>query len=416
MALSRYSIPYTPREADYFLNRGLRRTGVPGESDMAIIDGLGPAGQSSSGLPVYSPEEGTNPFYFTNIDPGTGTPTEGVFRGGPGGLKEMDLSKAPVTIAPAAPAIPTTAPIDAWQQKKAVHEQVTMKGRELSKSPEEISQELRFRGISADFDPFTPPVKAATMTWTDEGGKRYELTPEQYAKMEEFKAKRVKEEKLPSKLEEFEILNPSMKALRGTPEYAEAFGKMKPSEGLGFGDKEIIKKTLTEIPKLKREATTAAVSIEQIENALDLTTKGVTGKGGQLMAFLAPYAEAVGVPSEAMNDAQKFQLLTRAIIGPMRLEIVGPGPVSEWEQKLMQQISGGGGTAKGAAQELLQHWKRLSEGRLDAYNDTLTGFSEIYPAVTKVYKPIERKGKALQEPLSDQAVGAGTGWAIKRLD
>ena len=165
-----------------------------------------------------------------------------------------------------------------------------------------------------------------------------------------------------------------------------------------FGDKEIIRKTLTEIPKLKREAISAKTNITQIDKALDLVKTGVTGKGGQLKSFLAPYAEMVGIDTNSLNDAQKFQLLTRAIIMPMRLEIVGSGQVSDYEQKLMQQISGGGGAAKDAAKELLSHWKKISEDRINNYNDTLQGFKEIYPNVEKVYKIIPTKPSEQSKP------------------
>lgn len=153
-------------------------------------------------------------------------------------------------------------------------------------------------------------------------------------------------------------------------------------------DKELIKKTMGEMPKLKKDAISANTGITQINRTLDLVKQGVTGKGGQIKAFLAPYAEAMGINSKSLSEAQTFQLLTRAIIGPMRLEIVGPGPVSEWEQQLMQKISGGGGAAKEAATELLSHWRKLSQDKIENYNNTLEGFSEIYPNIKRVYQPI----------------------------
>lgn len=95
-----------------------------------------------------------------------------------------------------------------------------------------------------------------------------------------------------------------------------------------------------------------------------------------------------GINIKSLSDAQTFQLLTRAIVGPMRLDIVGPGPVSEWEQKLMQQISGGGGAAKDAAIELLSAWRRKAEDKIESYNSTLQGLTDIYPQASKIYKPI----------------------------
>jgi len=154
-------------------------------------------------------------------------------------------------------------------------------------------------------------------------------------------------------------------------------------------DKQIVTKTLTELPKLKADARTQGNNIERIDRALELVKKGVTGKGGQVKGFLAPYAEMMGVSSEGLNDAQTFQLLTRVIIGPMRLDIVGPGPVSEWEQQLMQKISGGGGSSKQAAIELLNSYKKQAQAKVQNYNETLNGITQIAPNIGKVYQPIE---------------------------
>jgi hypothetical protein len=160
-------------------------------------------------------------------------------------------------------------------------------------------------------------------------------------------------------------------------------------------DKTLVTKTVTELPKLKKEAISGVSTLAQTNRALELVEKGVTGKGGQLKAFLAPYAEMVGINSEGLNDAQAFQLFTRAVIGPMRLDLIGPGPVSEYEQKLMQQLSGSGGTAKSAAKELLGYYQSLAKKRVDNYNETLEGVSSLAPHVGKVYKPvIVEQGKA----------------------
>jgi hypothetical protein len=160
-----------------------------------------------------------------------------------------------------------------------------------------------------------------------------------------------------------------------------------------LGKNELTKQVVDQLGPLKKEATSALNMSTQTDKALALINKGVTGKGGQFKAFVAPYAEALGYQGEELSDAQAFQLLTRAIIGPMRLDIVGPGPVSEWEQKLMQQISGGGGAAKPAAISLLSYWKTVAQGRIDNYNQTLEGMSTVHPVVNKVYKPIKSKEK-----------------------
>lgn len=172
-------------------------------------------------------------------------------------------------------------------------------------------------------------------------------------------------------------------------------------------DRTLVSKTLTEIPKLKGEAISQKNNIERIDTALDLVSRGVTGKGGQVKAFLAPYAELIGAKdTKNLDDSQMFQLLTRVIVGPMRLDIVGPGPVSEWEQQLMQKISGGGGASKAAATALLSTYRQMAQAKVDNYNTTLDGLTSIYPKAGEVHKPITIKQKAT---VSDFSSGVKAG-------
>ena len=164
-------------------------------------------------------------------------------------------------------------------------------------------------------------------------------------------------------------------------------------------DKQIVTKTLTELPKLKKAAIEGQNTLKQTKRALELIEKGVTGKGGQLKAFLAPYAEMIGMPNDNMNDAQAFQLFARAIIGPMRLEMIGPGPVSEWEQQLMQKLSGGGGAAKPAAKELIGYYRQLAQGKVDNYNQTLEGITQIAPVIGRVYQPFKTETVGASQPV-----------------
>jgi hypothetical protein len=173
-------------------------------------------------------------------------------------------------------------------------------------------------------------------------------------------------------------------------------------------DRTIFTQSFRELPKLKAEATTQNNNIERINTAIDLVGKGVTGKGGQVKSFLAPYAEMIGVDSQNLNDAQKFELLTRVIIGPMRLDIVGPGPVSEWEQKLMQKMSGSGGAVAPAALELLNAYKKQAQSKVDTYNTTLDGLLSMDDTVGKIHKhikPSESQSKTARRTGTDTATG-----------
>lgn len=151
----------------------------------------------------------------------------------------------------------------------------------------------------------------------------------------------------------------------------------------------MVKKFASELPKMKTEATTASTNLKSINKAIGMIGKGVTGKEGQLKSFLAPYAELAGIETKGMNEAQTFQLLSRAIVGPMRMDIIGPGAVSEWEQKLMQQMSGGGGTGKAAAKELLTRYRDLAKNKVKGYNDASSSASSLSPDFSIAYQPME---------------------------
>lgn len=165
----------------------------------------------------------------------------------------------------------------------------------------------------------------------------------------------------------------------------------------GLADREMMQQTIKILPAMREKAQASLGSYDLINTALDLVEKGVTGKGGQVKAVLAPYAEWLGYKGEELSDAQAFQLMSRVITGPMRTDIVGPGPVTEWEQKLMITAGGGGGAAKSAAITLLKHWRKRTKSNIDTYNDTVKGMSSMFPNIKTLYSPIEIEGKSMKE-------------------
>lgn len=172
----------------------------------------------------------------------------------------------------------------------------------------------------------------------------------------------------------------------------------------------LIRETGDNLPKLKAAAIGQQSNIKSIDRALDLVEKGVTGAPGQLKAMLAPYAEFVGQVPENLSDAQSFQLLTRLIVGPMRLDIVGPGPVSEWEQKLMQQMSGGGGAGQAAAREILSKYREMAGNKINDYNTTVQGAYTLSPLFKNLYQPMEVMPRQTQSQVNPQDQEALT-WA-----
>jgi hypothetical protein len=181
----------------------------------------------------------------------------------------------------------------------------------------------------------------------------------------------------------------------------------------GAGQKEenlILNKMMEDLPKMETAAKSASSSYSSINKALGLIKNGVTGKVGQAKAILAQYQDFFpGENFDNLDDAQTFQLLTRAITGPMRLDLIGPGQVSEFEQKLIQQLSGGGGASKKAADTLLNYYKGLAKSRVDSYNQRLYGTYKLNPIIKDLFKPIELKeAEAPVIPGSEKQSVGGT--------
>ena len=133
----------------------------------------------------------------------------------------------------------------------------------------------------------------------------------------------------------------------------------------------------------------SAGAIKNFDKALELIEKrGVTGKGGQLRAWAAPIMETFGFSTEGLDDAALFSGLVGTIRGPLRLAVIGPGPVSGFEQKLLTEMSGGGGTAKESSKTLINFYKTQAIGRINKYNKTLEGLSKIDKRILEQFAKI----------------------------
>lgn len=165
----------------------------------------------------------------------------------------------------------------------------------------------------------------------------------------------------------------------------------RPAVQISIGEKldmEAARGTIKELPKMRDAAVIADNSIKRIDTMLGLIDKGAAGKLGQVLAVVGPYAQAMGINTKGMNDAQTYDLLAKTIGGSMRTDIVGPGQVSNYENQLLQKISGGGGTAPAAARELLNYYKGIANNTVQKYNDSVSSVSEISPTTGKLYKKI----------------------------
>ena len=157
--------------------------------------------------------------------------------------------------------------------------------------------------------------------------------------------------------------------------------------------RQVIKSTISGLPESRKEAIRSAGNIGVLDELISLAESGkVTGKGGQIKAALAPFAEILGIKFEGLSNAQLFQKMTRAQIGQFRLEIIGPGPVSEAEQNLMAQVGGGGGVAQAASIRLLELWRQISEEKVNIFNSDLESVKDIQ-GISNRFKPVVIPGK-----------------------
>jgi hypothetical protein len=198
------------------------------------------------------------------------------------------------------------------------------------------------------------------------------------------------------------------KQLEETARHNQILEGLKSATGAGksFGDKldyESGKKLISTLPKMKDEAVVAAVSLDKMKYMVDLMDKGAGGTAGALKAAVAPYAELFGYNPKSLSDAQAFQLAAKTISGSMRMAIIGPGQVSNYEQQLLQSLSGGGNTARAAAKELYSLYAKEAKDRVSKYNDSVSALHELSPKSKTLWKPIEMNiSGGAAEPVNKQ--------------
>jgi len=143
-----------------------------------------------------------------------------------------------------------------------------------------------------------------------------------------------------------------------------------------------------EMPKAKEAAESAASGREKLVEMKRLLEGGAGGASGFAKAKLAPWLESVGVTTQGMNDAALYQTLAQTLAGSMRLQIVGPGPVSNYEQGLLRKVSGGGIQATIATQELLNYYDKEATKKINSYNQTVDQLNRKMPETASFYPRI----------------------------
>ncbi len=165
-----------------------------------------------------------------------------------------------------------------------------------------------------------------------------------------------------------------------------------------ISDKDLYKPLINNLPKTKDEAVQANIRVEKYKQLYSMAEKGAGGLISGLKGMMAPVAEAMGVDQKTvteMSESQVFQLMARAAVGSQRLMLVGSGQVSNYEQQLMQRLSGGSiKVAREAAKELFKFYIKESEGIVGAYNTQIDSISEKFPDVKKMYGYVGKGGIA----------------------
>lgn len=156
----------------------------------------------------------------------------------------------------------------------------------------------------------------------------------------------------------------------------------------------VVESFIQQLPEAYKEAVGDKSAIERIDASLDIVNRGgdsVTGLSGAIKSALAPYATAIGMNTDAMNDAQILQTLLDAGAGSLRLEVVGPGPVSNFEQQILQKVSGRKMSAAEGVKAILNYHRSSKVAKLKSLNERLDNASKVegYEDVQSIYPKIE---------------------------
>jgi hypothetical protein len=159
--------------------------------------------------------------------------------------------------------------------------------------------------------------------------------------------------------------------------------------GTGKLDTEVGKTVIKQMPELQEKADKSVTNLERIDTMVELLDSGAGGKYGQAKAWAGPYLESLGIRTQGLTNAQLYERLSDTLGGSMRIDIVGPGPVSNYEQELLKKVSGGGSTGTEAARKLLLFYRGKAIRNINRYNETARSLAEESPMSERLYQPIE---------------------------
>lgn len=175
---------------------------------------------------------------------------------------------------------------------------------------------------------------------------------------------------------------------------------VKVSTGGDKTDPIVARTAVKDLQDLRTAARQAVISLDRYETMQDLLKNGAAGGlKGNLLAKASTFFD-----TPATSEADLFKKLAQSGAGALRMQTVGPGPVSNYENQLLQAISGGGNGARTATVNLINYYAKEANRAVANYNDSIDSTAAVAPAVSKTFKPITR-GKG-QTP-SNQPVKSG---------
>ncbi len=183
----------------------------------------------------------------------------------------------------------------------------------------------------------------------------------------------------------------------GSPSYTKPKGAAPKAPGAEKPDPIdaiVAREAVKDLPKLRREARTAEATKPRIAQMVQLMDKGSAGglKGNALAAVSGIF----DVP--ATSEAELFKKLASAGAGQLRASVIGPGQVSNYEQTLLQSVSGGGNGARTAIKQLLKYYEQEADRTIGNYNDAVDSAATVAPKVTKGFGKVG-SGGGKKDPL-----------------
>jgi hypothetical protein len=158
------------------------------------------------------------------------------------------------------------------------------------------------------------------------------------------------------------------------------------SVGGGAGDKTdqiVARAAVADLPKLRRDARSAEQVKPRIDQMVKLLDSGAGGIKGNSLAAISGIFD-----TPATSEAELFKKLASAGAGQLRASVIGPGPVSNYEQSLLQSVSGGGNGARTAIRALLKYYASEAQKTIDNYNDAVDSATTVAPKAERGFGKI----------------------------